>query len=399
VSNSVRRLCANASRVLCNASPWRLALRRQFERRPRSPPLRQNSIADREILVKSTHITSVCSRRPRTSPTSRSSSLPPSRWCALSLAPRSDAQLQVDEGACMFWREFQIVQTMTEALICLQARSTRASSGAAAGDIARVRLVARSRARHRHALPAEARRALSSRAPRLSWCVALIGRRTPVDGRSLVDAFPTHSAPTTDARVAARVRVRQTVGYCRLRVTVCARRFGARSEALDQTITLLLDMRDAVEHKLAIDHILVAECGVQVRRLLPTFMQIERCRRLRACASLPADIARSWVLSLMTQHIRRSRLAYYAAHNLPMTAALDKRLEVRAFWRFLWLKNVAESSRKWRPTIRVACCLLVTASAVVGPAARLLSSHGRPLWQRRSHHRRRAHGPCVLGLL
>jgi len=33
-------------------------LRRQFERRPRSPPLRQNSIADREILVKSTHITS-----------------------------------------------------------------------------------------------------------------------------------------------------------------------------------------------------------------------------------------------------------------------------------------------------------------------------------------------------
>jgi len=114
---------------------------------------------------------------------------------------------------------------------------------------------------------------------------SLIGRRTPVDGRSLVDAFLTHSAPTTDARVAARVRVRQTVGCCRRRVTVCARRFGARSEALEQTIALLLDMRDAVEHKLAIDHILVAECGVQVRRLLPTFMQIEPCRRLRACAS------------------------------------------------------------------------------------------------------------------
>jgi len=116
----------------------------------------------------------------------------------------------------------------------------RASSGAATGDVALVRLVARSRARHRHALPAEARRALPSRAPRLSWCVALIGRCTPVDGRSLVDAFLTHSAPTTDARVAERVRVRQTVGYCIRRVTVCARRFGARSEALEQTIALLL---------------------------------------------------------------------------------------------------------------------------------------------------------------
>jgi len=94
-------------------------------------------------------------------------------------------------------------------------------------------------------------------------------------------------------------------------------------------------MRDAVEHhKLAIDHILVAECGVQVRRLLPTFMQIEPCRRLRACASrssrpttlattLASSASRSWtVRSRFTVDERRVTVDAHKETRFVMLTAL-----------------------------------------------------------------------------